>query len=85
MTPWGFVFSFSRCALHFTESVVVRVNEFLNTISKANANILHSVSSFKSCTKRRARPEGQKCSINLKHGRMLELAPALAPLLCYRA
>lgn len=33
----GICFSFSHYALHFTESVVIRVNQFLNTISKANA------------------------------------------------
>lgn len=46
MMPWGICLSFSHYALHFTESVVVRVNEFLNTISKANPNILHSGSKF---------------------------------------
>lgn len=46
MMPREICFSFSHYALHFTESVVVRVNEFLNTISKANPNILHSGSNF---------------------------------------
>lgn len=46
MMLWGICLSFSRYALHFTESVVVRVNEFLNTISKAKANIVHSGSRF---------------------------------------
>lgn len=46
MMPWGDLLLVLTTLLHFTESVVVRVNEFPNTISKANPNILHSGSKF---------------------------------------
>lgn len=36
MVPWAICFLFLHHALHFSESVVVRVTEFLNTDSKAD-------------------------------------------------